>query len=71
MLLRLVAKGQPVNGEQPSLELIVKAGGILLDRTIPRLKVKESTSVSHQSLGEIPTSVLMTELGIEMEILEG
>jgi hypothetical protein len=43
----------------------------LVDRAIPRLKLKESASVEYSSLAEIPTSVLMASLGIEMEIVEG
>ena len=39
--LRLVACGLPVNGQEPTLDQIIKASGILVDRTIPRLKLKE------------------------------
>ena len=70
-LLRLVACGQPVNGQAPTLDQIIKANAILVDRAIPRLKLKESVSVEYRSLGEISTDELMTSLGIEMEIVEG
>ena len=42
-----------------------------MDRTIPRLKVKESASVEYRSLAAIPTSVLLAKLEIEQEIVEG
>jgi hypothetical protein len=71
LLLRLVAAGRPVNNQEPSLDQIIKASGLLLDRAMPRLKFKESVSVEYRSLREIPTGELMDSLGIEQVIVEG
>ena len=51
---------------KPTLDQIIKAGGgnPLVDRAIPRLKLKESVSREYRSLREIPTDELMASLGI-------
>jgi len=66
-----VACGQPVNNLEPTLDQIIKASAILVDRAIPRLKLKESTSVQYTSLKDIPTHELLAMIGVGQEIAEG
>lgn len=63
--LRLVACGQPVNGLEPTLDQIIKASAILIDRAIPRLKVQEKVrDTTGLDLSEISTDELLASLGL-------
>ena len=70
-LLRLVACGEAVNNQEPTLDQIIKANAILVDKTIPRLKLKESVSVEYRNPLEMSTAELYAILGVAQEVVEG